>query len=227
MSRRMIFPLIFGIGGIAILLWLGFWQLSRLEWKEQALAEIDAKMTAPAIELPLNPNKDEHNRVSVEAKVLIGFAEAHVLTSQKFQGPGYLVVTPALTKPDNRKIIVDMGFIPEAQKNSLRAPVELTVTGNLLWPNEVDSFTPEPNLERNIWFARDLPRLATHFDTEEVLIVAREISDGKFATQPVAIGHDIPNDHLEYAITWFSLAIVWFGMTGFLLWRIRRQEFGK
>lgn len=33
----------------------------------------------------------------------------------------------------------------------------------------------------------------------------------------------IVNDHLEYAITWFSLAGVWAGMTLYLLWRIRRR----
>jgi len=33
----------------------------------------------------------------------------------------------------------------------------------------------------------------------------------------------IPNDHLSYAVTWFSLAIIWFGMTAFLLWRIRQR----
>ena len=34
---------------------------------------------------------------------------------------------------------------------------------------------------------------------------------------------NIPNDHLEYAITWFGLAAVWAVMTGYLLWRIKRR----
>jgi surfeit locus 1 family protein len=34
----------------------------------------------------------------------------------------------------------------------------------------------------------------------------------------------IPNDHWQYAVTWFSLALVWFVMTVFLLWRIRQQS---
>ena len=38
--RKLLFPLIIGIGGIAVLLWLGFWQLDRLEWKEGVLAAL-------------------------------------------------------------------------------------------------------------------------------------------------------------------------------------------
>jgi len=34
----------------------------------------------------------------------------------------------------------------------------------------------------------------------------------------------IPNNHLNYAITWFLMAAAWLGMTGYWLWRIRRQS---
>jgi surfeit locus 1 family protein len=32
----------------------------------------------------------------------------------------------------------------------------------------------------------------------------------------------IPNDHLEYAVTWFALALVWLGMTAYFLRRPER-----
>jgi surfeit locus 1 family protein len=34
---------------------------------------------------------------------------------------------------------------------------------------------------------------------------------------------NIPNDHLQYAITWFALAVAWALMTGYQLWRIKRR----
>lgn len=223
MTKRMIFPLIFGITGIAILLSLGFWQVKRMGWKNTILAQIEAQMTAEPVALPLTPNPETDNRRSVRVEALIGFDEAHVLYSTKRGGPGFLVIAPALTKPDNRRVLIDMGYIPEAQKKTVRSPQTITVVGNLLWPNETDGFTPDPNMDKNIWFARDADKMAKHFDTEPFLIVARTIETGDYGTAPQPIGLNIPNDHKEYAITWFSLALVWFGMTLYLLWRIRQK----
>jgi len=217
MTKRMIFPIIFGITGIAILLSLGSWQVKRMAWKNAILSQIETQIIAEPVALPANPNTETDNRLSVRVKALIGFDEAHVLYSAKRDGPGFLVIVPALTKPANRRILIDMGYINEAQKNTVRTPQTVTITGNILWPNEVDSYTPDPNMAKNIWFARDADKLAAHFDTESFLIVARAIEVGDYGTTPQPIGLNIPNDHFEYAITWFSLALVWFGMTLYLL----------
>lgn len=219
----MIFPLIFGIAGIVVLLWLGFWQLQRMEWKTAALAEIDARISAPAVPLPLNPNKADHNRLSVEVELLLGTDELHVLTSQKNKGPGFLVIRTGLLVGTDRLIMVDFGYLPEALKNEVRPSQRVRVLGNLLWPNETDSFIPEPNIEKNIWFARDTEKMANALNAEPTLIVARDFIGNPTGITPMKIGHDIANDHKEYAITWFSLALVWFGMTLYLLYRIRQK----
>ena len=55
------------------------------------------------------------------------------------------------------------------------------------------------------------------------LVVAREVTPSE-GLQPLGVTTSgIPNDHLQYAGTWFSLAAVWLGMTGYLLWRIRQR----
>jgi surfeit locus 1 family protein len=229
MTKRMILPLIFGIAGIAVLLSLGIWQVQRLNWKQTVLAEIEARIAADPAAIPANPDKDAHNRMSVTAEVTLLGPEAHVLTSHKFKGPGYLVQAPA-KMADGRVVVLDMGFILEEFKDDTRPTGPFTVVGNMLWPNEVDGFTPDPNTEKNIWFARDAARLYAHFglspltgEAAPFIVAVRQITKGSYPSEPVAIGHDIPNDHLGYAITWFSLAIVWFGMTGYLLWRIRQK----
>jgi len=73
-----------------------------------------------------------------------------------------------------------------------------------------------------MWFARDVPAMAEAMNAEPVLIIARsETGDG---IEPMPVDSSaIPNDHLNYAITWFLLAFVWAGMTGLLLWRMRRK----
>jgi len=223
MTKRMIFPIIFGFTGIAILLYLGTWQLKRMGWKNTILTQIEQRITAEPIPLPAKPNPEFDNRLSVRVTALIDFDEAHVLSSIKNEGPGFLVIVPVLTQPEGRRILIDMGFIPEAEKDKIRGPQTVTVVGNLLWPNETDGFTPDTNMEKNIWFARDANKMAQHFGTESFLIVARVIEQGDYGALPQPIGLNIPNDHFEYAITWFSLALVWFGMTVYLLYRIRQK----
>jgi surfeit locus 1 family protein len=94
------------------------------------------------------------------------------------------------------------------------------VIGNLQWPEEVDGFTPSNDLEANIWFARDVPSLAAHLNAEPILLVLRESSFDKDDTIPLPkMVSNIPNDHLNYAITWFSLALIWLGMSGYFLYR--------
>jgi len=67
--------------------------------------------------------------------------------------------------------------------------------------------------------------LADHLDTEPVLVIARTVTPAVAAVTPLPVTTEgIPNDHLNYAVTWFLLALVWLGMTLFLLWRIRHRS---
>lgn len=127
---------------------------------------------------------------------------------------------PALSR---RRIMVDLGFVP-VEATGGRVPARIDVTGNLHWPDEVDGFTPDPDLDANIWFARDVPAMADALGTEPVLVVARSVDPAQ-GTQPLPVGTEgIPNDHLNYAITWFTLAVIWAGMTGLLIRRMARAE---
>ena len=73
---------------------------------------------------------------------------------------------------------------------------------------------------RYIWFARDVDAMAAALNTKPILIVAREVSfhDGDVTPFPVDTTR-IPNDHLQYAITWFSLAAIWLAMTFYFVQR--------
>ena len=74
-----------------------------------------------------------------------------------------------------------------------------------------------------MWFARDLEKMSKHLKTDQVLVVLTH-SEPSGDPTPQQIGIHIANDHLGYAITWFSLAVVWFGMTILLVYRIRKQH---
>ena len=220
MNRKLVFPLLLGLVGVFLLLYLGIWQIQRLYWKTTILKNIEQKIVAKPIELPITPDPEDDQYRSVVVSGVIQPQEIHVLTSLKAVGPGFLVINPMILQ-NGRTIMVDEGFIPEDQKNSLRRQGKVKIIGNLLWPNEIDSFIPDPNIEKNIWFGRDLNKMAEFLGADPILVVVRKISPPNTAL-PQRVGVHMSNNHLSYAITWFSLAFVWFGMTILLVYRIKK-----
>lgn len=221
--RRMIWPLIFGLAGAAVLAGLGLWQLQRLDWKEAVLADIEARIAAAPVALPDRPEPGRDRYLPVRLAGRFTADELQVLTSRKHVGPGYRIIAAFVTG-DGRRVMVDRGFAPEG---AAAAPAEgpAEITGNLHWPDETDAFTPAPDIETGLWFARDVASMAEALGSEPVLVVARAVAPPDPAVTPWPVDSaGIPNDHLQYAITWFSLAAVWLGMTGLWLWRIRRRN---
>ncbi|OZB14020.1 MAG: cytochrome oxidase biogenesis protein Surf1, facilitates heme A insertion, partial [Rhodobacterales bacterium 34-62-10] len=210
---RFILFMIFGLLGTVVLVGLGIWQMQRLDWKEAILADIDARITAAPVALPLQPDPQADRYLPVTVTGQVQDPAIRVLVSQKQVGAGYRIIRPM--QVEGRRIMVDLGFLP-IQSPTPAAPADpVTIQGNLHWPDEIDSYTPAPDLGADIWFARDLPLMADHLETEPVLVVARATSlpDSPLAPLPLDTS-GIPNDHLGYAVTWFGLAIVWVVMSG-------------
>ncbi len=225
MTRRMILPLLFGLVGAAILLGLGVWQMQRLAWKEGILAQIEAKISADPAPLPADPGPDPDQYLPVTLTGTFTGEGLDVLVSRKEIGAGYRII--AVMETGGRRVLVDRGFLLDEARDAPRpgaAAGLVTINGNLLWPVEVDSFTPPPDAKTGLWFARDLPAMAAALNTEAVLVVqwASTLDDPMVEAMPVDTTN-IPNDHLGYAVQWFGLAAVWLGMTAYLLWRIRRR----
>lgn len=221
MARRLILPLLFGILGTAILAALGTWQLERMRWKEAVIARIEARLAADPVPVPADANAQEHQYLRVRAEGEIAPGELHVYTSHPPHGVGYRVIAP-LVLGDGRRVLLDRGFVPIGAKDDARPLGPVTVGGVLHWPQEVDRFTADPDLDENIWFARDPEAMAAALDAEPVLLVVAETSiEG--GPMPVPVTVNIPNRHLEYVVTWYGLALVWAGMTVYWLWRIVRR----
>jgi surfeit locus 1 family protein len=214
----MVAPLIFGIVGVAILLSLGVWQVQRLAWKTAILDEIGARLAAAPVAVPERPDPETDRYLKVRADGRIEPGEIHVYTSAPPRGVGYRVIVP-FALADGRRILLDRGFVPIGEKDAARRLGPLSVEGNLVWPQEGDA---RPDREKNIWLARDVPLMAEALGTLPVLLAAAS-SDDPAAPLPLPVTPNIPNNHLEYAVTWFLLAAVWAMMTGYLLWRIKRR----
>jgi surfeit locus 1 family protein len=222
MMRRYVGPVLFGVVGVALLLSLGIWQTQRMLWKEAMLAEIAAMLVMDPVPLPdqVSAERDRYRGVMVKGR-FTGEA-VFKLDSLKGAGPGKRVIAVFETV-DGRRVLVDRGIWLDGDTATPEVPFVAKVAGNLDWPRETDSFTPPPDPKTGIWFARDVPAMAAALNTEPVLIVARGTTGDGITPAPVDTS-SIPNNHWQYAVTWFLLAAAWLGMTVFLLWRIRQRN---
>ena len=229
---RYAMPALIGLAGVSILLALGTWQLQRLWWKEDMLARITAQIGAPAVAFETALARGLEEFEPVEATGVYTGQEAHLLRSIRGVGVVYRVISPFVTDSGHR-ILVDRGYVPESAKADARPGHRARILANVHTPRESDRFTPPPDWQANVIFARDVPVLSRRFNTLPVMLVVRELvvretmSDVSFTTPwPIDTTH-IPNNHLGYLITWFSLAAIWLGMTALWMVRIRqdlRQE---
>ncbi len=225
MRARFILTLVLALIVLAILISLGTWQLQRLAWKRGVLADIEARIAAAPADPPARPDPVRDRYLPVRLSGTLTGEGVRVLASTRDRGAGHRIIE-VLETGAGRRLMVDLGFQPVAAQGEpeLEGPIE--VLGNLHWPDELDRWTPAPEPERGLFFARDVPTLAAHLATEPLLIVARRTEPALAAIRPLPVSTEaIPNRHLEYVITWFSFAAIWSVMTGVVLWRIWRRTF--
>ena len=214
------FPYFFGILGVLILAGLGIWQVQRLAWKNNLIREISESLGTPPISLVPNEINIGSQYLSVSANGKFLEKELHVLHSLKPYGPGFKVIKP-FKLSSNEIILVDLGFVEEKNKAKERIFTDETIKGNIFFPNETDFFTPDPNLDRNIWFARSLDSMANYLGTMPILLVLSNSVDRGVITTPLRA--NLVNNHLQYAVTWFSMALTWVFMSFYLIIRVTKR----
>ena len=218
MKKKWVFFVFIAIPGLLVLLSLGVWQTKRLAWKEALLESINYNLSSEPLFLPNGVKKSEHNFKMVKVKGALEPRSIFILTPVKGSGAGFRVISP-FKLVDGGKILIDRGVIKEKDKSFLKTSRQQSLlSGYLSWPNETDYFTPEPNFTRNIWFSRDLEKMANFLETQPILVVLTENRlDPSIRMQDPT--NDIPNNHLQYAITWFMMAILWFGMSVYFVYK--------
>jgi surfeit locus 1 family protein len=211
-------PTLFTIPALIILVGLGSWQVQRLHWKEGLIAQRDRMVAAPPIAPPQTlaeavPNQFRH---VADDGVLLNDKEIFLAAASEGGGSGYQVLTP-LQEPDGRIIFVNRGFIPlELKDPAKRAAGEpsgpVHIAGLLRVPpaEKPTFFLPNNRPDLDLWFWVDLPAMAKAAgvpDTAPFYIDADKTPNPGGWPQGGVTNLELPNDHLQYAITWFSLAI--------------------
>lgn len=217
---------------LAILVTLGTWQLQRLAWKTDLIARIAALQSAPARPLaPVLQGVDqganaEFARVSV---VCPGLAKAPFLELYSVrEGVAGSRLISACALEGGRSILVDRGFV--ADSISARPPVDpadaapIRMTGVLRSPEPANSFSPANTPAR--WYTRDVAAMAAQLKAAKpapLFLMAETSSNPDWkALVPAPVPDDIPNRHLEYALTWYGLAAALLGVYAALLLKRRK-----
>jgi surfeit locus 1 family protein len=199
----------------AILIGLGVWQLERLQWKLGMITQIRRNIHAAPISLDealkLGIERAQYRRVALTG-VLDNANENYLYTTGPRGRPGYHVLTP-LTLASSRAVMIDRGYVPLSLRHPALRPGSqpegvVRLTGVLRAPDRPGFFTPSANLHDRVWFARDVEAMARHDHLRLVAPVVLEAiaTPGEKWPRGGQTRIDLPNDHLQYALTWFLLA---------------------
>jgi len=216
--------------GVLLLIGLGVWQLDRLAWKTGLIAERQAQSQAAAIPLPPS-DADAATLNFRHAKATGRFDNGQelFLAARSLNGnPGYHVVTP-FHLDDGRVLLVDRGWIPIERKNPAeRAEGQIEgptgIDGLIRLPRTQNWLEPDNEPQNGIWFWVDLPAMGAEIGVPPERLVPFFLEAGPAANPGgFPIGGqsrtELPNDHLQYAITWFALALGLVGVWFFFCWR--------
>jgi len=216
--RPLFWPTLFTAPAVLLLLALGFWQVERLFWKKDLIAQRQAAVAAPRVAAPrsLEEARGMEFHHIVDEGVFLHDKEIFLGATSEAGRQGYQVLTPLL-EVGGRTVLINRGFIPAELKDSNKRDVgqiagTVRIQGLLrLPPAERPAwFLPDNRPDLNYWFWVDLPAMSA--------------ADGLDRVAPFYIDADatpnpggwpkggvtrlvLPNDHLQYAITWFSLAV--------------------
>lgn len=216
--RPRLVPTLFTVPGVLILIALGIWQVERLHWKEGLIAQRDAAIAAAPVAPPqtlAEARAGQFRHVAAEG-AFRNDKELFLAASSEGGGSGYQVLTP-LKMNDGRTLFVNRGFIPLELKDRARREAgepsgTVHIVGLLRVPpaEKPSFFLPDNRPDLNLWFWVDLPamaRAAGIADPAPFYIDADKTANpGGWPKGGVTL-LELPNDHLQYAITWFSLAI--------------------
>lgn len=212
--------------GAALFAGLGVWQVKRLYWKLDLIAQVEARIHADAVDAPApgifaaeEPGQAQYRRVRLEGHFLNG--RETLVQAVTELGGGFWVLTPFVTG-NGFVVLVNRGFVPAEKRapesragGRIEGPTRVTGLLRLSEPGGGFLRSNDPAHER--WYSRDVEAIAAARGLSGVasyFVDADARADG--AAEGGAAAGRLPvggltvtrfsNNHLVYALTWFILA---------------------
>ncbi len=223
LSKKQIFFSLFCLASFLCLVALGVWQLERLKWKKSRIEYINLQLSLPAISFPIS--SDDINDVDNEYR-LIHLYGTLMNTQDMYVGPkyfdsvpGFHLITPMMMF-DGTIVLVNRGWVPTLKKyediGSVYRPSEIvSLIGMMRKGDKSGAFTPDNDPTQGLWYWTDLKSMVEsvrQLNQENITrpVLVEVIEEEKTEKYPAPFSKQITirNDHLGYAITWFSLAFV-------------------
>jgi surfeit locus 1 family protein len=223
--RPLMWPTLVSLPILLLCLGLGIWQMERREWKRDILDRIAANQAAAPMAfdelIKGDPLRREYGKAAVSGTFLYD-REFHLAARSRGNEVGIQIVTPLRTE-DGRIVLFDRGWVPSEKKDPatrIQGQVQGTVklTGVVRRTQEQRQFAPDNAPERNIWFHVDVPRMRKLAGGAPDPVLDSFFLEADATPNPggLPLGGQtqlaIPNDHLQYAITWFLLALALIGV---------------
>jgi surfeit locus 1 family protein len=195
-----------------VLLGLGYWQLQRLAWKEGIIAAIHHAAISAPVPLPENPTPFE--KVSIQGSWIPGKAalygdEVHDAPAGPIEG-GELIMP--FQRPNGEVILVDLGWVPQTSPTPIPEPTGSTqVSGYLHAPIPPGWFAGTDSPAQGLYYTLNPDKIGAGLGFGLVapytLIAMGPLPPpGSTAPQPAQNLPTPPNNHYEYALTWFGFA---------------------
>ena len=228
--RPMLIPAVFTLASLAVLIALGTWQLQRKSWKDALIANLTERLAAAPVALPppaqwgsLTPDNAEFRRVRLQADFRADDALAYTSGSalrDDVKSPGYFVFSAARLV-GGQHVVVNRGYTKERSYPVRSGPEE--IVGVLRWPEPSSWFVADHDTRADLWYVRDHRLMARTRGWGEVapFYVEQEapVPPGG-APHPAPLHVNLPNHHLQYALTWYGLALVLVAV--FAAWVVHR-----
>ncbi|WP_294132131.1 SURF1 family protein [Sphingobium sp.] len=203
---------------------LGVWQVERLAWKRDLIARVEARIHAAPIAAPRSATQaDEYRRITATGSFL--HDRATLVQASTVRGLGFWVLTP-LRRADGTILLINRGFVPPDARTRYARPTGIVrVTGLLRLTEPGGGFLRSNDPAANRWYSRDVAAIATAraLPATPTYFIDAD-ADPRADALPVG-GLTVirfPNNHLVYALTWFSLAAMTAGAYIILMRQSRR-----
>ncbi len=210
--KRLLAPGLAALALFAVLIGLGCWQLQRLKWKEGIIAELRTAQNAPPVPLPATPSP--YQKVQVTGEWLPGKAalygdEIHDTPTGPI--PGGELIMP-LQRPSGEVVLVDLGWVPQQTPAPL-ANLPPNPVGYIHAPLHAGWFSGKDDPAHGLYYTLDPAKIGAGMGLGSVapymLIAMGPLPPpGGVLPQPAQDLPTPPNNHYQYALTWFGLAAV-------------------
>ncbi len=217
--------------GLVILIGLGVWQVQRLQWKEALLAHVAALKVAPPrpVEDVLRTRDTDMIRVSLVCPDILSRPRLSLFGVQDGQVGRRLMAACPVSAAGTASVLVDLGFKADRPCTQDKPPKPFSgpLVGVLRQPDAKNFATPANQPDQNLWYWRDLPAMARALGVGAPAPSFIALEQGPPLPGPdcqpirATVQKDIPNNHLQYAITWFGLAAALVGVYVAMLFRKR------